>query len=197
MAPVAIERLTMRDHTTRSYCTVAAAVILAACAGKPPINASDSNAPCPCWTSEDLAEIDGVMWDGYVMFEGYPVKTEKISSAFPYGRRCEDFPDNLLFRSGFFVPIVLAMEWDWMRRTGTSDNERANDSITYAQTGPRTSQNPFTKFKHSCVFKRQNNAPGGGSTFLQQNLTQTEYENCNASLRAFHANSGFCPAGQP
>ena len=178
----------MTDHTTRSYCTVAAAVILAACAGKPPINASDNNAPCPCWTSEDLAEIDGVMWDGYVMFEGYPITTEVMPSRFPYGRRCEDFPDNLLFRSGFFVPIVLAMEWDWMG---------PKDRITSAHTHPNTSSNPFTKFKHACAFKRENNAPGGGSTIFRQKLTKTEYENCNASLRAFHANSGFCPAGQP
>lgn len=181
----------MTNHSTRPYCIAVVVVVLTACAGKPPIYASDSNAPCPCWTSEELAEIDGVMWDGYVMFEGYPTVPEMMSGSFPYGRECVDV------RPILGPTIVKAMEWDWNHRIGCSGIFRSCDRITYAQTYPNTSSNPFTKFKYQCVFKRQNNAPRGGSTIFEKKLTKTEYENCNASLRAFHANSGFCPPGQP
>ena len=125
--------------------------------------------PCPCWSEADLAEIDGVMWDGAPSNSPFP-------SAEPNGRSC--------FDQGPPITIVFAYEID---RLGGSRSTTAQ-AIDAPFFDPRLSR---------CQFRRFRNGPDGTSTnitldFNAETITLEQVDACLVSLRNFQATSGFC-----
>ncbi len=125
--------------------------------------------PCPCWGETELAEIDGLMWDGSAS------SSDIIEE--PDGRRCLDLDYPSLNYSS-----VFALE---ARRE--ADMSTTAQSIDVPNSGVQL-----------CIFQRIRNGPGGSSTAItltvgEGTLTAGEVAACSVSLRNFQANSGFCP----
>lgn len=126
--------------------------------------------PCPCWSSEELAELDGILWDGRPSYSTAPAE--------PEGRSCWDVSSTV--NPNFVFDNIFSYEID-----------RGDYAYTAAEA---------TKFFNSgisrCIFTRFRNASDGASsqTYLDTNtgLTEDEYLACRDSLRDFQANSGFC-----
>ena len=128
--------------------------------------------PCPCWSSADLNELDGVMWDGHSSISSFVTE--------PGGRACFDSATTT---------NLSALE---IERSNTGQIEH----FTQAATGVI----PSASFVF-CSFTRNRNGPDGSTTQIQLStsagtLTAEQAGSCAASLRAFQANSGFCPSIQ-
>ncbi len=136
----------------------------------PCMNPTTVTDPCPCWAEAELAEIDGIMWDGTASSSDWTGETD--------GRMCYDntSPD---------FPIVFAYE---VQRAA---DDPLDDMTTVAQTID-------TSISQQCVFNRVRNLPGGATKYItltvdKGTLTAGELAACTASLRDFQANSEFCP----
>jgi hypothetical protein len=126
--------------------------------------------PCPCWSEADLAEIDGVMWDGSPSNSTLAIEID--------GRRCYDNTAAPQF------PNIFAYEVS--RNTGIVRD-------TLAQALKLGTEN-------RCQFRRLGNGPDGSTTIVSLTGAQVSDEQhaaCVASLKNFQANSGFCPEIQP
>ena len=120
--------------------------------------------PCPCWTEAELAQIDGLMWDG--------TASNSYFANEPSGRRCatRDF--------GTFEDIFAA------------ELNRPQDLIAFTIAQALDYYDDRPDF---CRLSRINNAPDGKSEVtVLRDLSQADVDACFASLRNFHANSGFC-----
>jgi hypothetical protein len=120
--------------------------------------------PCPCWTAEDLAEIDGVMWDGDPSYSPHTYE--------PEGRRCYDFVDPNR-------TIISAYEINWADILA---------EVTQAQVFE------FGNRQQCRFRRQRNAAGGSSTntTLRSPDLSPADFESCKASLRDFQANSGFC-----
>lgn len=124
--------------------------------------------PCPCWSEADLAEIDGVMWNG--------APSNSTNPNEPNGRSCLD--------QGPPLTNVFAYETDRL-----DNRQTAAQVIDAPFFDPRLSR---------CIFNRDRNGPGGASNsitldFDEGTITLEQLDACLVSLRNFQATSGFCP----
>jgi hypothetical protein len=134
----------------------------------PPMPCIVVEEPCPCWTSAELAEIDGFMWDGTAANSPSPVETN--------GRRCFDST----------TPLVINTFSYEIDRASEPDRETLAQSLFF------DFGTPF----NLCQFRRRNDATN--TFFIRNIvITPEEREACTASLRDFQANSGFCETIQP
>lgn len=134
----------------------------------PCMNTTTVTDPCPCWAEAELAEIDGIMWDGTASSSDSSWETD--------GRMCYDStsPDRA---------IVFALE-----------AQRAANPIDDISTVAQIIDIPTVQY---CAFNRIRNGPNGSTdtialTVDKGTLTAGELAACTASLRDFQANSGFC-----
>ena len=123
--------------------------------------------PCPCWNEAELAEIDGIMWDG--------TASNSTDLNEPDGRRCLD-------RAGS-IPNIFAFE---VQRSVIPS------PLTIAQAFKFTGSGVV-----GCQFSRLFNGPNGGTTMntassTDGTLNDDQYLACRDSLRNFQATSGFC-----
>ncbi len=127
--------------------------------------------PCPCWSAEELAELDGIMWDGRPSYSTSP--------ATPDGKACWDV--SSLINPNYMYENIFSYEIDYLTQYAYTAAEATN-YISYGT--------------YRCVFTRYRNGPNGTSsqTYIDTNsgLTEEQYLACRDSLRDFQANSGFC-----
>jgi len=133
----------------------------------PCMNTTTVTDPCPCWAEAELAEIDGVMWDGS------PSNSGDINE--PDGHRCVDYT-SLNYANVF-----------------ASEARRTADMSTSAQ----SIDAPDLGYQMCRFIRVRNAPDGESTaitlTVGEQTLTAREVAACTASLRNFQANSGFCP----
>ena len=126
---------------------------------------------CPCWPGAELAEIDGIMWDGSASSSDVEGETD--------GRRCVDYTSE-----GY--ANVFALE-----------AQRESDMSTTAQSVDA----PSLGVQLCAFQRFSNGPEGSSTaitlTVGQGTLTAEESAACTASLRDFQANSGFCGQIQP
>jgi len=135
----------------------------------PCMNTTTVTDPCPCWAEAELAEIDGVMWDG--------TASSSDSRWEPDGRWCYDITSSESTN-------IFALE---AQRAA----DRLDDISTVAQIAD-------TSVSQQCAFNRIRNGHDGITTAItltvdKGTLTAGELAACTASLRDFQVNSGFCP----
>ncbi len=135
----------------------------------PCMNPTTVTDPCPCWAEAELAEIDGIMWDGTASSSDDRWETG--------GRMCHDSSSE--DRSNVFAYEV----------------QRAADPLDDIMS---VAQAMDSSASQQCRFVRLKNGLDGASnatslTVDEGTLTAGELAACTASLRDFQANSEFCP----
>ncbi len=127
--------------------------------------------PCPCWGEAELAEIDGLMWDGTASSSDVTSETD--------GRRCWD-GTSPIHQNVFAFEVHREAQMTTVAQILDAPSVSLQlCRFNRIRNGPNGTSTAITL------------TVGTGS------LTAVELAACTASLRDFQANSGFCREIQP